>query len=201
MATTTTTTTAALAATGLVTPHRFTRKDYHRMAEAGILGAHDRVELICGTIIDISPIGNRHRVCVNRLNMWLAPRLQGRAIVQVQGSVPLADDGEPEPDITVMRWRDDFYEDLPPAAADVLLIIEVADSSLRYDREIKARLYAEAQVPEYWLWDLNGRAITLHREPGPEGYGSVATVSGREPLVPLAFPDLTLVPEEFFPKA
>lgn len=194
-------TATAITATRLATPHRFTRADYHRMAEAGILGERDRVELIYGEIIEMSPIGNPHLVCVDRLNLGLTPRLQGTAIVRVGGSIPLSDDGEPQPDIVVLRWRDDVYEHPPATPADVLLIIEVADSSLAYDRQVKARLYAEARVPEYWLWDLNGRSVIVHREPGPDGYQSVTRVRGRAPLRPLAFPDLTLIPEEFIPAA
>lgn len=193
-------TTTTITGTGLAAPRRFTVAEYHRMVEAGILDEDDRIELICGEIIELSPIGRGHLSCTDKLTMTLAPALSGRAIVRVQGSFQLADDGEPEPDLLVLRWRDDFYAESVATPEDVLLIMEVAGSSLEYDRAVKARLYGEAMIPEYWLWDLDHRVVLVHREPGQAGYGTVTTVGGREPLSPLSFPDLSLTPEDIFPR-
>jgi len=115
----------------------FTREEYHRMGEAGILKPTDRVELIRGEIVEMSPIGRRHYAFVNNLNQLLAVRLAGRAIVAVQGPIALADDTEPEPDVAIIRRRRVPYKEREAYAEDALLLIEVAESSLAYDRSTK----------------------------------------------------------------
>src|SRR5262249_34195079 len=132
---------------------RFTREQYHRMAEAGILTSTDRVELIRGEIIQMSPLGRRHIAFVHNLTRLLVRRLGDRAIVSVQNPVALAEDTEPQPDLAVCRDRAVPYKEREPHADDVVLLIEVADTSLQYDRSTKLRLYAAAGVPEYWLVD------------------------------------------------
>lgn len=198
MASTITTTT--ITATGLVEPRRFTAAEYHRMVEAGILDEDDHTELIEGEIVVMSAMGRRHRILVNRLTERLVLALHGRGIVQIQSSTPLTDDTEPEPDIVVYRWREDFYasEDARPEE-DIFLIMEVADSSLAYDRTVKSRIYAATGIPEYWLWDVNGRAALVYRRPGPSGYEEMTTHRGNEGVSPAAFPDLVLVPDEIIP--
>jgi Uma2 family endonuclease len=140
---------------------RFTRAEYYRMAEAGILRPDDRVELIKGEIVEMSPIGRRHNAFVGNLNQLLVVRLAGRAIVWVQSSIALADDTEPQPDFAVLRRGTVSYKERDAWAEDALLVIEVAESSLAYDRSTKQRLYAEAGIPEYWVVDCAAEAIEV----------------------------------------
>jgi Uma2 family endonuclease len=172
--------------------YRFTRSDYHRMAQTGILPPDARVELIDGEIIEMSPIGRRHMAAVDRLTNWFAPRVQGAAIVRVQGSIALGDNGEPEPDVALLRFRDDFYAMAPATEEAALLIVEVADSSEYYDRTTKAPLYARYGIPELWTVDLNRDLITRHLDPALHGYTTTQVFRRGESLSPLAFPNLTV---------
>ncbi len=180
------------------TRRRFTRAEYQRMAEVGILRKYDRVELIRGEIVEMSPIGRRHKAFVGNLAQLLIVRLAGRAIVSVQSSIVLADDTEPQPDISVLRRGPVPFKERDAWAKDVLLLIEVADSSLAYDRSTKLRLYAEAGIPEYWVVDCAAEAIEVHRRPGPEGYRDVSRVAGTATLTLQAFPDVELTTTEIF---
>ena len=147
-------------------PHkRFTVDEYHRMAEVGILSEDDRVELIDGEIVEMSPIGKHHAACVKRLNALLTEILGRHAIVGVQDPVQLNDSSEPQPDITVLKFRADYYEERPPTPADTLLIIEVADSSLDFDRLVKLPRYACGGVLEVWIVNLTAGVIEVYREP------------------------------------
>jgi Uma2 family endonuclease len=150
--------------------HRLSVDEYHRMARAGILPEDSRVELINGEIIDMAPIGSRHAGTVLQLTSLLNQAVRGTAMVWAQNPIHLDPHTEPQPDLALLRPREDFYKTAHPRASDVLLIIEVADTSLRYDREIKIPLYAHHGIPEVWLVDLQSRTFTRHREPGPEGY-------------------------------
>jgi Uma2 family endonuclease len=187
-----------MAVESAATRRRFTRKEYHRMAEAGILGEDDRVELIRGEIVEMSPIGPRHAAFVDNLNRLLARRLPDDAIVRVQGPVALADDTEPQPDLTVLRRRVVPYKDREAWAEDALLVIEVAESSLAYDRSTKQRLYAEAGIPEYWVVDGAAEGVEVQRDPGPEGYRDIRQLTAPATLALLAFPDVTLTTAEIF---
>jgi Uma2 family endonuclease len=177
---------------------RFTRAEYYRMAEVGILSRRDRVELIKGEIIEMSPIGRRHRAFVYNLTRLLARRLPDHAIVSVQSPLALADDTEPEPDLAVLRRRDVPYKEREAWAEDALLVIEVADTSLAYDRSTKLRLYAEAGISEYWVVDCTAETIEVHRGPGPEGYREVRLVAGAATLALQAFPDVELGTTDIF---
>jgi Uma2 family endonuclease len=177
---------------------RFTRAEYYRMAEAGILGEDDRVELIRGEIVQMSPIGRRHRAFVGNLNQLLTPRLAGRAFVWVQNPIVLTEDTEPQPDLAVLRRRPVPYKEREAWAEDALLLIEVADSSLAYDRSIKLQLYAEAGIPEYWVVDCAAEAVEVHRHPGRDGYRDVTRVAGAATLALHAFPDVELTTTEIF---
>ena len=172
--------------------HRFTVGEYHEMARAGVLTEDDRVELIEGEIVDMTPIGLRHAAAVNVLTRGLATGCGTRAIVQIQGPIPIGLRSEPQPDVLVLRPRDDFYREIAPGPEDVLLLVEVADTSLPYDRTVKIPLYAGAGVPEVWLVDLVRHRVELHRDPGPDGYRAVETRKRGERLTPAAFPDLVL---------
>lgn len=175
--------------------HRFTVDEYHRMAGAGILTEDSRVELIRGRIIDMAPIGAPHLGMVNRLNRLLSALLAGRAIVSVQNPVRLDDGSEPEPDIAVLRPRDDDYASATPRADDVLLVIEVADTSLADDRAIKAPLYGESGIAEFWIVNLVENVVEVHRRPEPSGYGSVRRAVAGDAL------DISMVPGAALPAA
>jgi Uma2 family endonuclease len=180
------------------TRRRFTRAEYYRMAEVGILGRRDRVELIRGEIVEMSPIGRRHQAFIDNLSRLLILRLADDAIVSVHGPLALADDTEPEPDLVVLRRRDVPYKEREAWAEDALLVIEVAESSLAYDRSTKMRLYAEVGIPEYWVVDCAAETVEVHRGPGPDGYRDVSQVAGGAMLTLQAFPGVELTPADIF---
>lgn len=151
-------------------PWRFTVEDYHELGRAGILGEDDRVELIEGEIIDMTPIGSRHAAHVKRLVALFGERLGGTALLSVQDPLHLSDGTEPQPDLMLLRPRTDFYADAHPTPADVLLLIEVADTSAAFDRTEKARLYAAQAIPEYWLVDTNLGEVRVHTDASGAGY-------------------------------
>lgn len=169
--------------------HRLDVTDYYRMAEAGILGEDDRCELIEGEIIDRAPIGSEHLSSVNRLTRLFSKNLNDQAIVSVQNPVRLNRRNEPQPDLALLRYREDFYRDAHPGPEDVLLIIEVADSSARYDREIKLPLYARHRLPEVWLVDLRQRRVEIYRQPDGTAYRETRFASGPDTASPLALPE------------
>lgn len=176
---------------------RFTVDDYHRMAEAGILSEDDRVELIDGEVIRMSPIGATHVGCVNRATMQLAPRAAlEKLLVSVQNPVRLGTYREPQPDIALLRVRASLRPEELPKPADVVLLIEISDSTLRYDREVKLPMYAEAGIPESWLVDIKARAIERHSDPTPNGYRLVARARRGESLDSLVLPGLILAVDE-----
>lgn len=173
--------------------HRLSADDYERMGQAGILGEDDRVELIEGEIIDMPPIGSPHGGAVNRIaNRLVRAVTENDAILSTQNPVRLSDFSEPEPDIALLRPRDDFYAKRHPGPEDVLLLIEVAETSLRYDRDKKLPLYARAGIPESWLVDLSGKVLWLYRDPGPEGYARISQARDLSALRPLCLPDALL---------
>jgi Uma2 family endonuclease len=170
----------------------FTIDEYHQMAQAGVLHEDDRVELLDGEIIEMSPIGSRHAACVARLTAVFSRYLQTRAIVWGQNPVRLGDRSEPQPDLALLRPKSDYYASAHPSAAEVLLLVEVADSSLELDRDIKVPLYARAGVQEVWLIDLTASALTVYREPSLGAYRTEATFGRGDQVQPQAFSDLTL---------
>jgi len=175
-----------------VPPTRFklTVEQYHRMGEAGILGENDRVELIDGELIRMAPIGSLHGGLVSRLNRLLVERTAGVAVVSPQNSLILSDVTEPQPDLSVLRWRADDYMSAVPVAADTLLVIEVADSSLRYDRDVKLRFYAESGVPEVWIVDARRRQVLVFREPAGRSYRREHTLAEGDAAVCAVLPQL-----------
>ncbi len=168
--------------------HRYTATEYHRMAAAGIFGEDDRVELIQGEIIDMAPTGSLHAGTVKYLVAALMRVIGERAMLSVQDPVALNGYSEPQPDLALLRPRPDFYKQGHPNAADVLLVIEVAESSVTYDREVKLPLYAAHGIPETWLVDLQADRLDIHREPSAGGYratdcpADLATVHLPQPL-------------------
>ena len=171
---------------------RFTVDEYHAMARAGILGEDDRVELIEGEIVLMAAIGSRHQAVVDRLTRVFTSRVGERAIVRVQGPVRLAQVTEPQPDLQLLAPRDDFYAAAHPSQREALLVVEVADTSLRFDRDEKALVYARRGVRELWIVDLTGERVLVRRRPGAAGYGESLEVTRGACLAPQAFPDVTV---------
>jgi Uma2 family endonuclease len=178
--------------------HRLTADEYHRMSEAGIFSEDDRVELIEGEIIDMSPIGTDHTSAVNRLNAIFARSLGLRAIVSVQNPVRLSSRSEPQPDIALLRYREDFYRHAHPGPEDILLLVEVADSSLRYDLEVKLPLYARHGVPEVWIVDLEHRRLEMYRRPAENTYLEKHCPARDEAVAPEGFAEYTMDLRELF---
>lgn len=175
--------------------HMFTVKEYHRMAEAGIFGEDDRVELLEGEIVEMTPIGSGHAACVDRLTHLLVERVRGRAIVRVQSPIRLGQHSEPQPDLAVLKPRSDFYAKAHPGPEDVLLIVEVAETSADSDRAVKVPLYARAGIPEVWLVDLTEVRIEVYSGPMPQGYQEFQTVRSGQRLSPRTVPDVELAVE------
>lgn len=161
----------------------FNVTEYCRMGEAGIFSEDDRVELIQGEIVEMSPIGIRHASCVARLSKLLERQVGSNAIVWVQNPVRLSELSEPQPDIALLKQRDDFYASRHPLPEDVLLIIEVAETSAGYDRKTKAPLYAAAKIPELWLVDLVSGVIEIYSQPAGAAYQSKFNVARSETAI------------------
>ena len=168
---------------------RFTADEYQRMGQVGILSEDDRVELIDGEILAMSPIGLRHSSTVDRLNHLFAARVTGRAIVRIQGVTRLDRYSEPQPDVLLLKPRDDFYASAHPGPSDILLLVEVADSSLAYDRDVKANVYARRGVVEYWLFDVNDNVLIRHLSPQEGAYREIARLDSETRVAPALLPD------------
>lgn len=170
----------------------FNVAEYYKMATAGVFTEDDRVELIEGEIIEMNPIGSRHAACVGRLTKLLERLAGDGAIVWVQNPVQVNDYSEPLPDVALLKPRDDFYAQANPRPADVLLIIEVADSSVEYDRYIKMPLYAQAGIPEVWLVNLPKETIEINTLPLNDTYQETRTIKRGESLTAQSIPNLTI---------
>ena len=175
-------------------PRRFTRAEYHQLIEFGLF-ARERLELVHGILLQMSPIGIAHRRVVSRLNKLLLPRLLGRAEVFIQQPYAAADDSEPEPDLAVVAPGE--YASGHPSRA--FLLIEVADTSLEYDRATKAPLYAASFVDEYWIVNLAERVVEVYREPANGKYGKLAYHRAGDVLSPAPFPDVAVSVAELIP--
>jgi Uma2 family endonuclease len=156
--------------------HRITVHDYHRMAEVGVLGPDARVELIEGEIIDMASIGKDHQSIVDQLNRMLVRAVGDDAIVRVQGSIRLSQWSEPEPDVVLLAPRADFYRGEFALGTDTLLVIEVSDTTLRYDRDVKVPLYARHGVPEVWIVDVQNDALLVYGALRDGNYGRHVTL-------------------------
>jgi Uma2 family endonuclease len=170
----------------------FSVAEYHKMIAAGVFGEDNRVELIAGEVVRMAAMGSRHAACVQRLTHWLVEHSGGRFRVRVQCPVELSELWEPEPDLALVRPRRDDYASGHPKAADVLLVIEVADTSSAHDRRLKARQYAHEGVPELWVIELERERIGVLRGPGPEGYRDIQWLRRGRRIAPLALPDLEI---------
>lgn len=168
---------------------RFTVEEFHRMAQAGILAEDDRVELLHGELVEMTPIGSRHAACVNRLNRLFSRQMGERVLVSVQNPIRLGELSEPQPDLMLLRPRPDDYAQAHPEAGEALLIVEVADTSMEVDRQVKVPLYARAGLREVWLVDLAGGTVEVYRNPSPEGFARVQRFSRGQSLSPIALPE------------
>jgi Uma2 family endonuclease len=160
-------------------PVRFDRGTYYRLAEIGVLGEHAHVELIDGEIIEMTPAGSRHAACVTRITRLLMARTADM-IVRSEQPLWLPDDYDPEPDVAVLRPEPRDYEDAHPTHHDALVVVEVAESSLRYDRHVKAERYAAAGIPEYWLIDLTREHVLIHQRPAGGAYTEIRAYGAGE---------------------
>ena len=174
-----------------VTKRLFTVEEYYRMARAGIIREDDRVELIDGEIIEMSPIGRRHFVSVARATTLFIQAFGNRAVVSPGNPVRLSDWTEPQPDLVVFKPRPDFYAKKHPTPVDVLFVVEVADTTLRYDTKIKLPRYASAGIPEIWIADLQNSVLHVYRDAVGNTYDSVLAFREGESVSPLSFPDVT----------
>ncbi|HEY2620553.1 MAG TPA: Uma2 family endonuclease [Acetobacteraceae bacterium] len=178
--------------------HRLTTRDYHRLGEAGILGEDDRVELLEGQLVDMSPIGPRHALAIDLLNRLLPAILGEQAWLRVQNPIVLDDASEPQPDFAVVRHPWSGYPDAHPRPPDILLLIEVADSSLEFDLGAKLELYARAGICEFWVVDLTSNRVLVHRSPREGRYDSITGADILGTLGVEALPGLTIAAAQIF---
>ncbi len=174
----------------------FTVSDYHQMAQTGILTADDRVELIQGEIIAMSPIGVRHAACIARLTDLFTFHFRGQTIVSVQNPVRLNEMSEPEPDVMLLKYRDDYYAKETPTGNDVLLAVEVSDSTFAYDKSIKLPLYAQANIPEVWIINLVDNVIEVHHTPKDNRYAQSRKAYWEDTVTAVSFPDVQFITKE-----
>jgi len=177
----------------------WTVKEYHQMAEAGIFHPEERVELIAGQIIRMSAKGTAHTAAVRRTAKVLRNLLFNQAEVYTQDPIQLNDFSEPEPDVAVVRLDPLDYADHHPTPSEVYLIIEVADSSFKYDRETKAKVYAKSGIADYWVLDVIDRKLHVFREPTQEGYQTEVIFSEKASVSPLQFPDVAITLQDMLP--
>jgi Uma2 family endonuclease len=182
-----------------LTRRSFTRDEFHRMSDAGVFHEDDRLELVDGEVVVMTPVGRRHVACVLRVTQVLAAAAGRATMVSVQNPVVIADHDELHPDVALLGLRPDGYESELPNARDVLLLIEVAETSLRYDHEVKLPLYAAAGIPEVWIVNLAEECLEVCRQPAPMGYGETTHVSRGGVVRPLALPEVEVRVDEVLP--
>src|SRR5947209_17059868 len=178
--------------------HSFTVEEFERMGEASIFPKDARFELIEGAIYEMSPIGSPHAACVDALALLFNEIAQRRFIVRVQSPVRLNDFSEPQPDLALLRWREDFYRSAHPTPADVLLVVEVADTTVETDRKVKVPLYARAAVPEAWLVNIPDERIEVYSDPSGDAYGQVKQFGRGEQAKSPTLKELVVSVGEFF---
>ncbi|WNG32300.1 Uma2 family endonuclease [Archangium violaceum] len=183
---------------GLVAPRRFRLDEYHRLIDVGVLGEDERVELLEGVIVEMTPQGRPHALVISRLNRLMSRVLGEAYSVRPQLPLSLGDDSEPEPDLAVVTRHEEETAQAHPRSA--LLVVEVADDSLRRDRLLKGRIYARARVPEYWVVDVTGRAVEVYSDPDVDAgrYRTMRTLGVGEMLSCATLPGLSLPVAELF---
>jgi Uma2 family endonuclease len=172
-----------------ITRKLFTFDDCLRMEEAGVLSPMERVELINGDILVVSPPGPRHGAAVDRTADEFRERLRGKALIRVQGTVVLDVHAAPLPDIALLKPRNDYYADKNPGPADIFLIVEVSTSSLDFDTTVKLALYAIVGIPEYWIADLENDRLLVYSDPVGDGYQSMRALGRGDSVAPTLLPD------------
>jgi Uma2 family endonuclease len=176
--------------------YRWSSTVFHAMVEKGILCEDEPIQLIEGELVTMSPVGAEHSGLVKKLAELLFDRLKKRALISVQDPVHLDEFSEPEPDLALLTSRADYYMRDLPRPADILLVIEVADSSLAYDRGVKMSLYANAGIPEAWIINLIDRWIEVYRDPSPAGYTTMLKILPGKTIAPQAFADVVVGVDE-----
>ncbi|MEG5159592.1 Uma2 family endonuclease [Microcoleus sp. AT3-A2] len=167
----------------------FTVEEYHLMGKAGILSEGDRVELIEGELVEMAAIGTRHAGCVNRITRLFCRLPEERAIVTVQNPIQVSQRTEPQPDLVLLQPRADYYSTAHPVPSEVLLLIEVADTSIDYDRDVKLPIYARSQIQEVWIVNLQENCLEVYRQPTVNGYSLMLRFWRGDRVSPLAFPE------------
>ena len=175
---------------------RITTNRYQRMVRAGVLTRNDRVELIEGEILAMAPIGAKHAAATARLTRLFVLAVGDSAVVSPGGPVNLGDFSEPQPDVLLLKPRADYYGSRIAEAADVLLLIEVSDSTLTFDQSVKLNLYARYGICEYWVVDVEGKRVITYREPTGNGYVHRHEFGARDTVSPQAFRDMNLAVSE-----
>lgn len=171
---------------------KFTVETYEKMIKGEIFTPQDKVELINGEIVEMSPIGLKHATTVIRLTNLFPLFFQDKALVSVQNSIILNDYSQPEPDLVLLKNREDFYEQKRPSSEDIFLLIEVSDSTLKYDQEIKLPLYAENHIQETWIINLNNSSIEVYRQPENNFYQQQKILTKKDKISCLAFPEIEI---------
>ena len=177
--------------------HYFNVKEYHRMAEVGLLSSDSCVELIEGEVIEMSAVCSTHAGTVNRSSAFLSRKLGDTVIISVQNPIRLNAFSEPQPDLALLKPRKDFYSTSHPSPEDVLVIVEVSDTSVEYDRDLKLPLYARAGITEAWLMILGKELIDVHSQPGNGKYQKVQRLKRGRTLTSPTIPSLTCKVEDF----
>jgi Uma2 family endonuclease len=177
---------------------RISTNRYQMMVATGVLTKYDRVELIEGDMLEMAPIGTKHSAITSRLNELFVLAVARSATVVVGGPVNLGEFSEPQPDLMILRRRADFYSGKIPESADVLLLIEVSDTSLHFDQGVKLNLYARYGISEYWVVDVEGKRVVTYQEPAAKRYIRKVEFAAADAVVPQAFPDVTIVVEGIF---
>ena len=173
-------------------------QDYYRIGRSQLFYETARVELIEGEIVRMVPIGSGHAGHVDYLNRFFGRIPEEKVIVRIQGPIRLDDYSEPVPDLILLKPRPDFYKKSHPKPEDVFLIVEVSETTIYFDRNVKRRLYARHNIPEFWIVDLKQKAVEIYRKPGPGGYQESFIPTSEETFSPLSFPELTLTMNDIF---
>jgi Uma2 family endonuclease len=171
---------------------RFTVDEFYKMGAIGILDDGNRTELVDGEVVEMSPMGPRHAAAVNRVSSRLGHLLDGKALVRVRMPVRLNAYNEPQPDIAFVKARRDFYDLRHPGPADVLAVLEISDTTLDYDRDVKLGVYAAVRIPECWVLDIAGSALLVFRGPSRGDYKTFLRFGPGECVAMLAFPDIEI---------
>jgi Uma2 family endonuclease len=178
-------------------PHRkFTVEDYHNFIDSGVFKPEERLELWEGEFIEMSPIGKRHAGCIDAISEMLRDYLQKQAIIRTQNPIVLSDFSEPQPDVTLLKRRDDFYRTVNATAKDVLLTMEVSDTTAKFDRDIKFPRYAENGIQEAWLIDLENDRVEIHTQPTAKGYKLVKILHRGDIAESMVLPEIKLAVDD-----